>query len=81
MVKTKGWSKWGGGNLRLVKEKLDEWSCQACGEKQTSDCPAYMFPMGEENYIRICSECQSKVFRIGVLSFTTLKLIVSHGHG
>ena len=76
MVKKQGWTKWGGGRLRLIKEKLDHWYCQACSTEQTKDCPAYMFPLGEDNYIRICSECQNKVYRIRVISFTTLKLIV-----
>jgi len=73
MVKTRGWTKWGGGRLMLVKSNPAIWHCQACGEEQTRESPAYMFPLGEENYIKICSECENKVVRIRIVSFQVLK--------
>lgn len=73
MVKTRGWTKWGGGRLMLVKSNPAVWCCQACGEEQTRESPAYMFPFSEENYIKICSECENKVVRIRIVSFEVLK--------
>lgn len=53
-----GWSKWGGANFGLVQKNLtEEWSCQACGEKQTNELPPYMFEFVEREYVRICSKC------------------------
>lgn len=79
MVKTRQWTKWGGGRLMLVKENPDIWYCQACAEKQTKDCPAYMFPIGDNNYIRICSECENKVVRIRIVEFKQLKTLLFKG--
>ena len=55
-----GWTKWGGASHGLVKEQLDEWYCQLCGEHQVVELPAYMFPLddGNRNFIRICSICK-----------------------
>ena len=80
MVKTRVWSKWGGGRLMLVKSNPNIWCCQACGEEQSKVSPAYMFPLGEENYIKICSECENKVIRIRIIAFTDLKRINQHGN-
>lgn len=81
VVKTRSWSKWGGGRLMMVKEKLDHWYCQACGQEQTHECPAWMFPLKESNYIRICSECRSKVVAIHIESFTELTdKVIKKGH-
>jgi len=73
VVKTRSWTKWGGGKLMAVKEHLQEWTCQACGQPQAEDCPAWLFPLGENNYIRICSECRSKVVHLHIESFHVLK--------
>jgi Zn finger protein HypA/HybF involved in hydrogenase expression len=73
VVKTRGWTKWGGGRLMLIKSNPDTWCCQSCGEEQTKESPAYMFPLCEENYIKICSECENKVVRIKIVSFSVLK--------
>jgi len=77
MVKKRGWSKWGGGRINLIKEHTDIWYCQACGEEQTIDCPAFMFPFGE-NWLRICSDCESKVVHVKIIHFEDLK--ESRGH-
>lgn len=58
--KAYSWSKYGGKNLGLVQEvKTPEWTCQACGDRQTSELPAYMFEFSENEFIRICSTCQA----------------------
>jgi hypothetical protein len=55
-----GWSKWGGSNSGLVqKDKTFEWSCQGCGERLGSTCPSYMFEFCKNEFIRICTSCQS----------------------
>lgn len=79
MVKTRGWTKWGGGRLMLVKAHHSIWNCQACGEEQSIKSPAYMFPLGEDNYVRICSDCQSKVVHIHIETFIELKRTNEHG--
>lgn len=79
MVKTRVWSKWGGGRLMLVKSNPDMWCCQACGQQQTKESPAYMFPFDDENYIKICSECESKVIRLRIVVFEDLKQQNHHG--
>jgi len=38
-----------------------------------------MFPLGEGNYIKICSECENKVIRIRIVEFTDLKAQNPHG--
>jgi len=52
-----GWSKWGGAREGLVKETLQEWYCQACGEKQTIDLPAFMYEIVDNEFVRLCSRC------------------------
>ena len=79
MVKTRGWTKWGGGRLMLIKENPDVWYCQACAEKQAKQSPAYMFPLDGENWVRICSECENKVIRVRIVAWTDLKEQNSHG--
>ena len=78
MVKTRGWTKWGGGRLMLIKSNPSIWHCQACAEEQTKESPAYMFPLGEENYIKICSDCENKVIRIRIVTFSDLKHETRH---
>jgi hypothetical protein len=57
-----GWSKWGGAREGLVKEDLDVWYCQSCGEKQLRILPSYMFPVDElgRDFVRVCSLCKAK---------------------
>ena len=76
MVKTRGWTKWGGGRLMLIKSNPDIWYCQACGQEQTKESPAYMFPIGGENYIKICTQCEHKVLHIRIYSFERLQDII-----
>ena len=56
-----GWTKWGGAIYGLMKEELDEWYCQACGEKQVKTLPSYMFPLDDfkRDYIRVCAKCKA----------------------
>lgn len=55
------WTKYGGANYGLVQaDKTTEWSCQACGNKQGSELPSYMFEFSENEFIRICTLCQAK---------------------
>lgn len=57
-----GWTKWGGAREGLVKEDLEVWYCQTCGEKQLRILPSYMFPMDDEDrcFVRVCSMCKAK---------------------
>jgi len=61
-VPQQGWSKWGGARSGFLKEELDEWYCQVCGERQVKVLPCYMFPMDELNrdFIRVCTICKAK---------------------
>lgn len=61
-MKCYGWSKWGGAREGLVKEELDEWYCQGCGEKQIKVLPSYMFPVDSmgRDFVRVCSLCKAK---------------------
>jgi len=62
-----GWSKYGGGRHGLVKEDLDIWYCQVCGEKQTKTLPSYMFQAGDEReFVRICSKCRFKATQLKI---------------
>lgn len=57
-----GWSKWGGAREGMLKEDLDEWYCQSCGEKQIKVLPCYMFPVDElgRDFVRVCTICKAK---------------------
>jgi len=57
-----GWSKYGEPMFGLLKETLDEWACQSCGEKQIGIFPSYMIPIDEHKreYIRVCVWCKAK---------------------
>ena len=72
-----GWSKWGGARKGIVKETLDTWYCQVCGEEQTKELPAYMHSIGDRDFIRVCSKCWSKL-RNG-FTFSQVKISVRHG--
>ncbi len=75
--KAYAWSKWGGKLLGLVQEnKTDEWACQACGEIQGSELPSYMFEFLNNEFIRICSVCQSVKHVNKINNFTMLLQIV-----
>lgn len=71
--KAYGWSKYGGKKLGLVQEsKTEEWNCQACGEKQGSELPSYMFECLEGEFIRICTLCQSRKITNGITQMSQL---------
>lgn len=56
-----GWTKWGGANHGIVKEKLEEWYCQGCGKKQRDGLPSYMIPIDDvdgRDFVRVCSNCE-----------------------
>lgn len=57
-----GWTKWGGAREGLVKEDLEVWYCQVCGEKQIRCLPSYMFPTDEteREFVRVCTLCKAK---------------------
>jgi hypothetical protein len=59
-----GWSKWGGSVSGLLKEDLDTWYCQICGDEQVKTLPSYMIPVDSSNreFIRVCSNCKSKSY-------------------
>jgi hypothetical protein len=61
-MKCYGWTKWGGAREGMVKEDLEEWYCQACGEKQIRVLPSYMFPTDDEGreFVRVCTLCKAK---------------------
>jgi len=69
-----GWSKWGGARHGLVKEDLDEWFCQSCGEKQVKVLPNYMFDYFKDkrDFIRICSKCKNEAVRRRINRVETL---------
>lgn len=56
-----GWSKYGGARKGLVKEELDEWSCQLCGSKNNKNLPSYFIPEDptQREYMRVCSRCKN----------------------
>lgn len=62
------WSKWGGGSYGLLKEELDEWFCQVCGEKQLNILPSYMFPVDtlKRDFVRVCTDCKAKATKRSV---------------
>lgn len=51
-----GWTKWYGANNNLFVI-TPEWTCQACGEKQTIELPSYLIRIKNQEYARICSIC------------------------
>ena len=72
-----GWSKWGGARKGIVKESLDTWYCQICGEEQTIGLPAYMHHLGDRDFVRLCSKCRSKINAGWTL--TRIKISIRHG--
>jgi hypothetical protein len=75
-----GWSKWGGATMGMVKEELDSWYCQTCGEEQTKNLPSYMFPIDlfERDYVRICARCKAKARTNRVKLFEELRKIIRY---
>jgi len=73
-----GWTKYGGRNYGIVKHG-GGWFCQACGEKQPKEAPAYMFCMDNgkfREFVRLCSCCENVVKVKKVVNFQKLKEIV-----
>ena len=73
-----GWTKWGGAVYGIDKAQLDEWYCQACGEKQLRTLPSYMFPIDDfhRDYIRVCCSCKAQAVRMHVsMSWDLLHVI------
>ena len=73
-----GWTKWGGPTNGLVKEELDEWYCQTCGEKQLKTLPSYMIPldMAQRDYVRVCSSCKAKAKARSVTFYSELVVVI-----
>jgi hypothetical protein len=73
-----GWTKWGGATQGLIKEELDEWYCQICGEKQIKTLPSYMFPMDctQRDFSRVCTDCKAKAHVRHVVIFWDLLKII-----
>lgn len=70
---TGGWSKWGGSQGNVVKEKLeDKWFCQNCGEEQPISLSPYLQELVPGEYFRICAKCLNK--RTPMLDLQTSKL-------
>lgn len=73
-AKMYGWSKYGGGRHGLVKETLDEWYCQCCGQQQTKSLPNYMFDYDGDmrDFIRVCSKCKYEAMRLKIRKVSEL---------
>lgn len=68
-IKKYQWSKYGGANKVLQHTQVDEiWCCQACGQEQPKELPAYRFPFGVE-YLRICANCHAAVVKNAIDDF------------
>lgn len=70
------WSKHGGGRHGILKESLDFWNCQSCGQQQSRDLPTYMFPLNSRDYLRICSTCQNLMMKHDISVFCSLTALV-----
>ena len=73
-----GWSKYGGARHGLVKQG-GQWYCQACGEEQPDNLPAYMMCIdngGFREFIRLCSVCEHTVKKLDIKIFQELKRIL-----
>lgn len=64
-----GWTKWGGAREGILKEDLDVWYCQSCGQAQLKELPSYMIPTDEtgRDFARICSVCKANTIRNRIL--------------
>lgn len=71
-----GWSKWGGANKGLVKEELEEWFCQSCGEPQRKCLPSYMVESATREFVRVCSRCRHEMIENRIRSYWKLIGIV-----
>ena len=67
------WTKYG-SRKGLLKEKLDEWSCQVCGDKHVKGLPSYYIPEDalEHEYMRLCSYCFHNALTIKVPTYQGL---------
>lgn len=74
---TGSWSKYGGGEYGLDKEKLDKWYCQACGEEQPEGLHGFMLASPAGGYVRICAVCFNKA-RSMEYSYTKTVYIVRY---
>lgn len=54
---TGSWSKYGGGEYGLDKEKLDKWYCQACGQEQPEGLHGFMITFPGGGFARVCASC------------------------
>jgi len=71
------WTKWGGGNRGLYHGALqDEWTCQACGQKQVKELPPYMFEFVPREYLSICAICQFTTTKFKITIFYELVELV-----
>lgn len=66
------WTKYGGRRHGLIKKKLDYWNCQSCGEEHSRDLPSYLFPFGEVDWVKICSNCDNIAFKHDLSVFVSL---------
>jgi len=73
-----GWTKWGGPTNGLVKEELEEWYCQTCGEKQLKTFPSYMVPLddAQRDFVRVCSACKAQANIKRVTFYSELVVII-----
>lgn len=77
-----GWSKWGGPNMGLLIEDLEEWACQACGSLQSKGLPSYMIPIDIllRDYCRVCSVCKNLALARKIEYMTTLTGFAKKNH-
>lgn len=72
----RGWTKWAGANNGLYSI-TDEWFCQACTEKQTSELPSYLIKIKDKEYARICSVCVNIAIHKKINNIYDLREVVS----
>lgn len=67
------WTKYG-DRRGLLKEDLDEWVCQVCGNVHPKDLPSYYVPETSEQmeYMRLCSYCFHNALAIQVDTYSRL---------
>lgn len=72
--KLRSWTKYSKRSC-LIRENLEEWVCQACGETQVKELPSYIFPFNHE-YLRVCSKCKNIMLVTRIEEFYELIRIV-----
>ena len=76
-----GWSKYGGASKGMVQERNDIWYCQSCRmEKKLSDT-AFMFPIFNREFGRICQECLDLAIEKRMKSLWDLARVFRRGNG